>query len=182
MRQLKFTYLAVIGSIAAILVAQPAISKDRKTIKDYFLELPSTYIRINPGGSQISRPDRSDILKRGGTIVDLNNGYLRTVSDSCFHELAMFNRAGASPLIAVNTVCTMGGSLAIVDPDRQWKNVTTQVFPMQTLKTSKELGGELAVNIKLPRQGRIITIGDDDKQVRWNIDFKNGKFQIVGNN
>jgi hypothetical protein len=168
-------YLSIFLSITTIFSSQSAISKERKTIKDYFLEIPATYIRTTPEGSQITRTDRSKILESGGTIVDINNGYLRTTGDTCFHELAIFNRSKGSPLIAINTACTIGDSIAIVDPDRNWKNVTTQLFPMKTLKTNNEAG----VTIKLPRQGRTITISEDNRTVRWKIDFKNDKFQIV---
>jgi hypothetical protein len=171
----KLIFLLFPLLLASSFNTQSAIAQERKTIRDYFLNLPATYIRITPGGSQIDRTERVEILKRGGTIVDINNGYLRTASDTCLHELAIFKRTKGSPLVAINTSCTVGGSIAIVDPDRNWKDVTTQVFPMQTLKTNNEMG----VTIKLPRQGRIITIGDDDRNVRWQLVFKNNRFQAM---
>lgn len=174
----NFKYLSIflLLAIASLLEPQLAVAQERKTVKDYFLNLPATYIRMTPGGRQMTRAERSQLLERGGTIVDINNGYLRTTGDTCFHELAIFKRAKRSPLIAINTVCTIGDSIAIVDPDRNWKDITKQVFPVQTLKTNNELG----VTIKLPRQGKVITIGEDST-VRWQIVFKNDRFQAKKN-
>ncbi len=172
--KLKYLFLPLL--LASLFTDRVAIAQERKTIKDYFLNLPATYIRMTPpGGRQIPRAERLQLLERGGTIVDINNGYLRTTGDTCFHELAIFKRSQGSPLVAINTACTIGDSIAIVDPDRNWKDITTQVFPLQTLKTNNELG----VTIKLPRQGKIITIGEDDRDVRWQIFFKNNRFQAV---
>ena len=114
----KLKYLLFSLLVASLFNPQPAISQARKTIKDYFLNLPATYIRMIPKGRQIGRLDRIELLQRGGTIVDINNGYLRTTGDTCFHELAIFKRAKGSPLVAINTVCTIGDSITIVDPDR----------------------------------------------------------------
>jgi hypothetical protein len=172
-KNIKLEHLFLSLLIANLFNPQLAIAQERKTIKDYFLNLPGTYIRMTPGGRQIPRAERSQLLERGGTIVDINNGYLRTASDTCFHELAIFKRSQGSPIVAINTACTIGDSISIVDPDRNWKDITTQVFPMQTLKTNNELG----VTIKLPRQGKVITIGEDDRNVRWQIFFKNDRFQ-----
>jgi hypothetical protein len=176
-QQTNFKYLLILLllAIASLLKPEAAIAQERKTVKDYFLNLPATYIRMTPGGSQLDRTERSQILKRGGTIVDINNGYLRTTGDTCFHELAIFKRTKGSPLIAINTACTVGDSIAIVDPDRNWKNITAQVFPMQTIETNNELG----VTIKLPRQGKVITISDDKQIARWKIVFKNDRFQAT---
>jgi hypothetical protein len=171
----QFKYLLNLLLIIGLFAPQIAIGRERKTIKDYFLSLPATYLRITPGGQQIDRAERVQLLQRGGTIVDINNGYLRTTGDTCLHELAIFKRAKGSPLIAINTACTIGDSIAIVDPDRNWKDVTTQVFPLQTLKTNNELG----VTIKLPRQGKVITVGEDDRTVRWQINFTNDRFQAT---
>jgi hypothetical protein len=173
----KLKYLLFPLLTASLFNSQLAIAQERKTIKDYFLNLPATYIRMTPGGSQIDRTERVKLLQRVGTIVDLNNGYLRTTGDTCLHELAIFNRAKGSPLIAINTACTVGDSIAIVDLDRNWKDITAQTFPMQTLKTNNEMG----VTIKLPRQGKVITVGEDDRNVRWQLVFKNNRFQATRN-
>jgi hypothetical protein len=173
----KYLLIILLLTIASLLDPRSAIAQERKTIKDYFSNLPATYIRMTPGGRQIDRAERTKLLQRGGTIVDIDNGYLRTTGDTCFHELAIFKRSKGSPLIAINTACTIGDSIAIVDPDRNWKDITTQVFPMQTLKTNNELG----VTIKLPRQGKLITIGEDDRTVRWQLVFKNDRFQATKN-
>jgi hypothetical protein len=173
-KTLKYLFFFLL-LIASLFDSQVAIGQERKTVRDYFLSLPAKYIRITPGGKQIARRDRSQILERGGTIVDINNGYLKTTGDTCFHELAIFNRTKRSPLIAINTACTVGDSIAIVDPDLNWKDVTTQVYPIQTFKTNNELG----VTIKLPRQGKVITVSEDDRTVRWQIVFKNDRFQAT---
>jgi hypothetical protein len=176
-KKIIFKYLLIPLLITSSFTSRLAIAQERKTIKDYFLELPATYIRITPEGQQLNHTDRLKLLQHGGTIVDINNGYLRTTGDTCFHELAVFKRSKGSPLIAINTACTVGDSIAIVDPDRNWKDITTQVFPIQTLKTNNELG----VTIKLPRQGKVITIGEDDRTVRWQLVFKNDRFQATKN-
>ena len=176
----SFKYLSILLllSLASLLEPQSAIAQQRKTVKDYFLNLPDNYIRMTTGGKQMNRSERSQLLKHGGTIVDINNGYLRTTGDTCFHELAIFKRTKGSPLVAINTACTIGDSIAIVDPDRNWKDITTQVFPMQTIETTNELG----VVIKLPRQGKVITIGEDARSTpRWKIVFKNDRFQAQKN-
>ena len=175
----KFKHLLILLLVVITSLLEPplAIAQERKTIKDYFLNLPATYIRITPGGRQMDRTERIKLLELGGTIVDTNNGYLRTTGDTCLYELAIFKRAKKSPLIAINTACTVGDSISIVDPDRNWKDITTQVFPMQTLKTNNELG----ITIKLPRQGKVITIGEDDRTVRWQLVFKNDRFQATKN-
>jgi hypothetical protein len=168
-------YLSISLLIISFFSSRSAIGQERKTIKDYFLNLPTTYLRITSGDKQLNRTDRVKILNRSGTIVDINNGYLRTTGDTCFHELAIFKRSKGSPLIAVNTICTIGDSIAIVDPDLRWKDITSTVFPIQTLKTNSEMG----VTIKLPRQGKVITIDDDDRTVRWQIKFKKDRFQAT---
>lgn len=170
----KYLLILLLLSLANLLDPQLTNAQERKTIKDYFLNLPSDYIRMTPGGKQMNRAERLQALESGGTILDINNGYLRTTGDTCFHELAIFKRSKGSPLVAVNTICTVGDSIAIIDPDRNWKDITAQVFPMQTLKTNNELG----VTIKLPRQGKIITIGEDST-VLWKIVFKNDRFQAT---
>ena len=174
---LKYIFMLMLLAIASLFNPELATAQERKTVKDYFLNLPATYIRMTPGGKQLDRAERSQLLQRGGTIIDINNGYLRTTGDTCFHELAIFKRLKGSPLVAVNTACTVGDSIAIVDPDRNWKDITTQVFPMQTLKTNSVMG----VTIKLPRQGRVITISEGDPTVRWQIVFKNDRFQAKKN-
>jgi hypothetical protein len=186
-KKTNFKYLSILLllTIASLLEPKVAISQserftnaqERKTVKDYFLNLPDSYIRMTTGGKQMNRAERVKILQRGGTIVDINNGYLRTTGDTCFHELAIFKRSKGSPLVAVNTACTVGDSIAIVDPDRNWKDITAQVFPMQTLKTNSEMG----VTIKLPRQGKVITISEGDPTVRWQIVLKNDRFQATKN-
>jgi hypothetical protein len=174
----KYLLILLLLSIASLFDPESASAQERKTVKDYFLSLPDSYIRMTTGGRQMSRTERLELLERGGTIVDINNGYLKTTGDTCFHELAMFKRTKGSPLIAVNTACTVGDSIAIIDPDRNWKDITTQVFPMQTLKTNNEMG----VTIKLPRQGKVITVGADDRTVRWQVVFKNDRFQSTQKN
>ncbi|WP_310425644.1 hypothetical protein [Chamaesiphon sp. VAR_48_metabat_135_sub] len=181
MKKVNPKYLLVSLLIISLFNTRSAISQserftnaqERKTVKDYFLNLPANYIKITPGGRQMNRLDRTQLLQRGGTIVDINNGYLRTTGDTCFHEIVIFKRSKRSPFIAINTACTMGDSIAIVDPDRNWKDITIQVFPMQTLKTNNDMG----VTIKLPRQGKVITISEGDPTVRWQIEFKNDRFQ-----
>ena len=166
-------YLLISLIITSIFGSRSAIGQEHKTIKDYFLNLPSSYLRITSGDKQLDRSERIRTLK----IVDINNGYLQTTGDTCFHELAIFKRSKGSPLVVINKICTVGDSISIVDPDLRWKDITSQVFPLQTLKSNSEMG----VIIKLPRQGKVITIRDDSRSVRWRIEFKQDRFQAKKN-
>jgi hypothetical protein len=151
-----------------------AASQERETIKDYFLALPAQYLSSCPSSSIRSKRDRERILAQSS--IDIDNGYLKTNSDTCYHELAIFKRNSGKPLVVVNTRTTVYDSIAIVDPDRRWQDVTKQVFPVKLLKPDPE---KMSPTIQLPRQGKVITIETGNGQTRWQVKFKGGKFQIT---
>jgi hypothetical protein len=134
----------------------------RKTVADYFLEIPRQYLKLTEGDS-ISGIDRQKLLteakqgKRGG-IYDLNNGYLKLIrgGDLCpSYEVAIFNRPQASPLVALNISCTIGDDVKIFDPDRGWEIVTKSVLPVNL---SPDPNLAYTVTVVLPRVGRTIEV------------------------
>lgn len=141
---------------------RPVSLAARKTVADYFMEIPRQYLKLTEGDS-ISGIDRQKLLteaKRGksGSIYDLNNGYLKLIrgGDLCpTYEVAIFNRPQASPLVALNISCTIGDDLKIFDPDRGWQVVTKSVLPIN-LAPDRNL--DYIVTVVLPRVGRTIQV------------------------
>jgi HupE / UreJ protein len=75
-QQTNFKYLLImlLLAIASILEPRSANAQERKTVKDYFLNLPASYLRMTTGGRQLDRTERSQLLERGGTIfINMKN-------------------------------------------------------------------------------------------------------------
>ncbi len=139
---------------------RPVSLAARKTVADYFMEIPRQYLKLTEGDS-ISGIDRQKLLteaKQSGGIYDLNNGYLKLIrgGDLCpTYEVAIFNRPQASPLVALNISCTIGDDVKIFDPDRGWEIVTKSVLPVNL---SPDPNMAYTVTVNLPRVGRTIEV------------------------
>jgi hypothetical protein len=151
---------------------------DQRTVTDYFLQAPEQYFKMLDRDS-VGVDVRQRLLQtqpRTGTpIVDTANGYIRTPSlspDLCAYEMAIFRRSQGSHLVALNVTCTMGDTLTILDPDRNWENVTAKVLPLK-LEPSPE------VTIRLPRQGRTIEVMGENHQLIAQVKFDNDRFVVV---
>ncbi len=141
---------------------QPGLVAKRKTVADYFMEIPRQYLKLTEQ-DPISGFDRQKLLteaKQGQrhTVYDLDNGYLKLIrgGDSCpSYEVAIFNRPQASPLVALNISCTIGDDVKIFDPDRGWQIVTKSVLPANL---SPDPNLDYTVTVVLPRIGRTIEV------------------------
>jgi hypothetical protein len=150
-----------------------AIGADR-TVTDYFLQAPEQYFKTSDR-DQVSVEVRQSLLQKQPHIVDPANGYLYTNSvmpDLCSYQMAIFRRSQGSHLVALNVTCTMGDTLTILDPDRDWENVTAKVLPLK-LEPSPE------VTIRLPREGRTIEVMGDKNQPIAQVKFDNDRFVVV---
>lgn len=148
--------------VASLRSAQPGLLARRKTVADYFMEIPRQYLKLTEP-DPISGFDRQKLLtaakqgQRNG-IYDLDNGYLKLIrgGDSCpSYEVAIFNRPQASPLVALNISCTIGDDVKIFDPDRGWQIVTKSVLPANL---SPDPNLDYIVTVVLPRIGRTIEV------------------------
>jgi hypothetical protein len=158
-------------------VANPTTTTDR-TVADYFVQAPEQYFKILDRDS-VGVDVRQRLLQKqprtGTPTVDTANGYIRTPSlsaDLCAYEMAIFRRSQGSHLVALNVTCTMGDTLTILDPDRNWENVTAKVLPLK-LDPSPE------VTIRLPRQGRTIEVMGETNQPIAQVKFDNDRFVVV---
>jgi hypothetical protein len=149
-----------------------------RTVADYFVQAPEQYFKIldrDAVGVEVRRALLQKQPRTGTPIVDLTNGYIRTASvspDLCAYEMAIFRRSRGSHLVALNVTCTMGDTLTILDPDRDWQNVTATVFPIKLTPSPDE-------TIRLPRQGRTIEVRGEKNQLTAQVKFANDRFAIV---
>jgi hypothetical protein len=135
-------------------------TSDRRTVADYFLAMPAKYLSEPIRITSSQRQQMLNGAKRGesGGIYDPKNGYLlmNPGGDLCSsHTIAIFKRPTGNPLVARNTSCTLGDSIAILDPAQNWKDVTNAVLPVD-LTPSPDL--KYTISVVLPRMGRSIEI------------------------
>jgi hypothetical protein len=145
-------------------------AKPTRTVTDYFLQTPDRYFKILDR-DRVTPAVRRQLLTKSGNTIDTNNGYLLVSSiapDLCRYEMAIFKRSRGSHLVALNIACTAGDKLTIVDPD-----VTATIFPASIL-TSQPYQ-----TIRLPRQGRTISIADENDRPIASIKFENDRFKLV---
>ncbi len=170
----------VMSAEALVRSPEPAISSgekrqvnrasNRKTVVDYFLEIPAQYLK-DPSNDRITTSKRQQMLvnaKRGlsNSIYDVNNGYLKLFrgGDTCgMYTIATFKRLAKSPLVARNISCTIGDYIVILDPDQNWKDVTPLVLPAD-LSSSPDL-----LTVILPRTGRTIEIHRENENNSQNL-------------
>jgi hypothetical protein len=155
--------------LASIQIVQTASAR---TVTDYFLQAPERYFEIFDR-DRISPALRRKLLGKAGAVIDNQNGYLsvRSTIEWCYYELAIFRRARGAHLVAVNLACTVGDRLKILDPDRNWQDVTAAVLPLPMP------AGE-NMTIRLPRQGRTIEFLDENNRPTATARFANGKFLV----
>lgn len=156
--------------------------KDRRTVADYFLAMPAQYLKV-ADDDYITASERQQLLtqaKQGkfGGIYDTKNGYLRLSrsSDLCgTYTLAVFKRSTGRSLVVYSLSCTMGDSLVILDPERNWQNVTTSVL-FADLSPSPD--ASYITTIVLPRFGNTIEVYRevDRKQLMGRYRFDGNRF------
>jgi hypothetical protein len=154
---------------------QIVLANKARTVTDYFLQTPDRYFKILER-DRVTPAIRRQLLTKSGNTIDPSNGYLAVSSiapDLCRYEMAIFKRARGSHLVALNISCTVGDTLTIIDPDRSWQDVTATVFPANILAPSTNQ------TIRLPRQGRTISIADENNRQIAKIDFQNDRFKLV---
>jgi hypothetical protein len=155
--------------------AAPLATKinNRSTVADYFLQMPAQYLQ-DPTHDRITPRQRQQLLAAAkkealGDVYDLSNGYLALSrgGDTCNrYTIAIFKRPNSSPLVARNISCTVGDSLVILDPARNWQEVTSQVLAAD-LSPSPDLA--YMVEIVLPRVGKTIEVARFDENNRRTI-------------
>jgi hypothetical protein len=152
----------------------PTATTDR-TVADYFVQAPEQYFKISGDDRRVGVDVRRQLMQQSVAVVDPQNGYISTPSplaDLCNYQMAIFRRSQGSHLVALNVTCTMGDTLTILDPDRNWQDVTATIFPVK-LKPSPE------VTIRLPREGRTIEVMGDKNQPIAQVKFDNDRFVVV---
>lgn len=130
--------------------------QETRKVSDYFLQTPDKYFKIDDD-NEVNASIRARLLQQSVAIIDHENGYIWTSSiypDLCNYEMAIFRRSRGSHLVALTIGCTIGDKLYIIDPDKNWKDVTKEVFPIEIPVPS--VSSRFYVN--LPRYGRTIII------------------------
>jgi hypothetical protein len=170
-----------VSSPTASSIAQ---ASEQRTVVDYFLEAPERYFKALDRDSVTVETRQKLLKKQPRTIaptVDIPNGYISTPTiypDVCgSYEMAVFRRSRGAHLVALNVSCTMGDRVVILDPDRDWADVTAEVMPVVLPLDPKRV-------IDLPRQGRTIVVSDyggkDGKQrLMMKIEFEGDRFRVV---
>jgi hypothetical protein len=170
-----------VSSPTASSIAQ---ASEPRTVVDYFLETPERYFKALDRDSVTVETRQKLLKKQPRTIaptVDIPNGYISTPTiypDVCgSYEMAVFRRSRGSHLVALNVSCTQGDRVVILDPDRDWADVTAEVMPV-----ALPLHPEWAID--LPRQGRTIVVSDyggkaGKKRPLTKIEFEGDRFRVV---
>lgn len=148
--------------------------QETRKVSDYFLQTPDRYFKVEDD-DEVNASIRAGLLQEG--IVDHEHGYIRTSSiypDLCNYEMAIFRRSRGSHLVALNVGCTTGDRLYIIDPDKNWTDVTTERFPIEIPTQPMSL-----FFVKLPQSGRTITItqGEGDTVIA-KVFFDGDRFQV----
>jgi hypothetical protein len=154
---------------SAPIAAKPPLPENSKsiirdqTVADYFLQIPEQYLR-SIRSRPVTQTMRQTVLteaKQGkfGGIYDPDNGYLKTQAagggDLCGNfYVASFNRPNQSPIVAFTLACAAGDQLTLLDPDRDWADVTVQMLPDYQVEPFS--------TIELPRIGRTIAIVQEE--------------------
>jgi hypothetical protein len=86
-------------------------------------------------------------------------------------------RSRGSHLVALSVGCTQGDRVVILDPDRDWADVTAEVMPVVLLLDPDRM-------IDLPRQGQTIVVSDyggkdGKKRLMMKIEFEGDRFRVV---
>jgi hypothetical protein len=134
--------------------------QERQTIADYFLAIPAEYLRV-VRSDRLNISQRRQLLKQAqqgqyGSVYDISNGYLRLnlKNDTCgSYTITIFKRSSGRPLVARNISCTVGDYLVILDPDRNWQDVTSSILPIKVVPNPE---GISELMIVLPRFGKTI--------------------------
>jgi hypothetical protein len=170
-----------VSSPTASSIAQ---ASEQRTVVDYFLETPERYFLLFDRDSISVATRRKLLTKQPRTFaptVDIPNGYISTptiYSDLCSrYEMAIFRRSRGSHLVALNVSCAAGDRVVILDPDRDWADVTAEVMPVV-------LPADPDHSVDLPRQGRTIVVSDyggkdGKKRLMMRIEFEGDRFRVV---
>jgi hypothetical protein len=167
-----------ISSPTAVSIAQ---ASEQRTVVDYFLEAPESYFRVLDRDLVTVATRQKLLTKQPRTIaptVDIPNGYISTPTiypDLCGrYEMAIFRRSRGSHLVALVVGCTQGDRVVILDPDRDWADVTAAVMPV-VLPVDPDR------SVDLPRQGRTIVVSEygKDGKKRLKIEFEGDRFRVV---
>ncbi|MGK7941252.1 MAG: hypothetical protein AB4062_14110 [Crocosphaera sp.] len=152
---------------------------EARKVSDYFVQTPDQYFKAwEDDQGNVSDSIRARLLQQSSSIVDQGNGYISTSSiypDLCNYEMTIFRRSFGSHLVALNVGCTIGDRLYIIDPDKNWRDVTAEVFPIEIPIPSVSS----RFFISLPRYGRtiIITNAEDDVVIA-KVFFDGDNFQV----
>ena len=188
----------------AFIFTGSASAEPKKSLSDYFLEIPSVYLEFvdDDTGKVIEGKDRQKLI----TLKDDAHGYLEAGGDKTVaiqqYSVALFSRDQRAPLIAVSN---NQGKLLFLENNGQtktWKDVTKDVFPKITndfivkmyhlhVPDIKNLTNESiahwsspSVIYKLPRMGTTISavVGIDHKaygKELFKLQFKDKKKFVI---
>ena len=143
--------------------AQSKTKPTRRTVRDYYLRLPSEYFTDSA----------RENLRSRAMVVDIRNDYIETAGDAGqpYLQTAVFRYRG-SELFAVNAQFEMGSTLKFY---RFYKgklsDVTGKVWPVKLRATDR---------VYLPRYGTTIIVRDEnvpvDQKPRLTIRWRGGRF------
>lgn len=151
----------------ALLCAGGAAGGGPKTVLDYYLLLPQTYF-------EIPREGRRALLKQGGTVIDIPNGYIRSNGDGAQMnlEVCLFRKPDRSYVVAVsNDGRDEGGGETLfhllVYRNGKWSNVTRSLLPVRVSD---------ALIYKLPRYGRTIRVTNGRGKKQYDLHWTGTRF------
>ncbi len=143
--------------------SQSKTKPTRRTVRDYYLRLPSEYFTESA----------KENLRLRAMVVDIPNDYIETAGEAGqpYLQTAVFRYRG-SELFAVNAQFEMGSTLKFY---RFYKgklsDVTGKVWPIKLRATDR---------VVLPRYGTTVIVRDEtypgDEKTRLSMRWRNGRF------
>ena len=151
--------------------ASAAQSSEPKTVSDFFLLVPESYIGYD-------LRFREELLRgeRRGTVIDVANGYISwNASDNPEEfEFAIFRKSNGRYLVAYS----VGYDSQFPDASKflllsyeggRWRDVTRASLPVAY---------DPKLTYKLPRQGRSIEVTDEEGRQRYTLTWANDRFRL----
>ena len=160
---MRYLNLLLFLACAIFGVCKMADAQTRRTVRDYYLRMPSSYFLESP----------SENLRKRPIVVDVANDYIETFGEKGqpYLTTALFRYKGAE-LFAVYAQLEKGDVLKFYRlSDEKLRDVTKQVWQIKSRPHDR---------IYLPRRGTTIVIMDEtypgDEKTRLTVKWRNGRF------
>ena len=162
--------LFVLIGTAETVNASAALSREPKTVADFFLLVPDRYMH----GYDL--PFRQQLLRgeRRGTVIDIKNGYISwNASDNPEEfEFAIFRKSNGKYLVAFSSLGEPDlypSYFCLLSYDNgKWRDVTRALLPVAF---------DRRLDYKLPRRGRTIVVARDWR-TRYRLTWANDRFRV----